>query len=294
MLSFDIFQRKIHSFMLKGYQELFENHPKKFWFPKSCPHKKLAEQIFHIQPPNSSMLWFGMFQWKILSVLLKGCHELFDNRPKKFWFPKSCPQEHCPSKYFTFSHQIQVCCALVCSNERSTVPCSKRIMNYSKIAQRKFDFPKVVHIHHCLSKYFTYSHQIQVCSALVCSNERGRVYYNVTPSFQITFSGGTKIIWQGVTLFFIVRQIELFKKKRTKNVYQKTIAWPPLPGPFFRMTHSANQKCSRTCSYARICESEFWAIILASRQCFCLYFWFQSKTCGQALSFQSMNLFQPL
>ena len=172
MLSFDIFQRKIHSFVLKGHQELFENHLKKFWFPKSCPHKKLAEQIFHIQPPNSSMLWFGMFQWKIRSVLLKGCHKLFDNRPKKFWFPKSCPQEHCPGKYFTFGHQIQVCCALVCSNERSTAPCSKRIMNYSKITQRKFDFPKVVHIHHCLSKYFTYSHQIQVCSALVCSNER--------------------------------------------------------------------------------------------------------------------------
>ena len=78
----------------------------------------------------------------------------------------------CPSKYYTFGHQIQVCCALVCSNERSTASCSKSIMNSSKITQRKFDFPKVVHIQYCPSKYFTCSHLSQVCCALICSNER--------------------------------------------------------------------------------------------------------------------------
>ena len=100
MLNCDISQRKIHSFVLKGSQELFENHPKKFWFPKSCPHKKLAEQIFHIQPPNSCMLCVGMFQGQILSFLrlLKGYCKLFENCPKKFWFPKSCPQSTLPEQ----------------------------------------------------------------------------------------------------------------------------------------------------------------------------------------------------
>ena len=113
-----------------------------------------------------------MFQRKIHRVLLKGCHALSDNRRKKFDFPKVVHKADCPSKYYTFGHQIQVCCALVCSNERSTASCSKSIMNSSKIAQRKFDFPKVVHIQYCPSKYFTCSHLSQVCCALICSNER--------------------------------------------------------------------------------------------------------------------------
>ena len=79
---------------------------------------------------------------------------------------------HCPSKNFTFSHQIQVCCSLVCSNERSIASCSTAIIKDSKIAQRNFDFPKVVHIKHCPHKYFTFSRQIQVYCSLVCSNER--------------------------------------------------------------------------------------------------------------------------
>ena len=91
-----------------------------------------------------------MFQRKIHHVLLKGCHALSDNRRirKKFDFPKVVHKADCPSKYYTFGHQIQVCCALVCSNERSTASCSKSIMNSSKIAQRKFDFPIVVQILH--------------------------------------------------------------------------------------------------------------------------------------------------
>ena len=53
-------------------------------------------------------------------------------------------------------------------------------------------------------------------------NVSGQVYYNVTPSFQGTFSGGTRTIWQGVTLFLIVRQnlqhyIKTNKKCLTKN-----------------------------------------------------------------------------
>ena len=118
------------------------------------------------------MLWFSMFQRKIHRILLKGCHALSDNRRKKFDFPKVVHKADCPSKYSTFRHQIQVCFALVCSNKRSTASCSKSIMNSSKIAQRKFDFPKVVHIQYCPSKYFTCSHLSQVCCALICSNER--------------------------------------------------------------------------------------------------------------------------
>ena len=89
-----------------------------------------------------------------------------------FDFPKIVHIHHCPSKNFTFSHQIQVCCSLVCSNERSIVSCSMAIIKDSKIAQRNFDFPKVVHIKHCPHKYFTFSRQIQVYCSLVCSNER--------------------------------------------------------------------------------------------------------------------------
>ena len=161
-------------FCAQGYCEIFKNHPKKFLIiiSQSCPHKTLPEQIFHIQQPNSSMLWFGMFQRKIHQVLLKGCHALSNNRWKKFDFPKVVHKADCPSKYYTFGHQIQVCCALVCSNERSTASCSKSIMNSSKIAQRKFDFPKVVHIQYCPSKYFTCSHLSRVCCALICSNKR--------------------------------------------------------------------------------------------------------------------------
>ena len=92
MLCLGMLQRKIHSVLLKEYHELFKNRPKKIWFSKSCPHTVLSEQILHMQPPKSSMLCFDMFQQKIYSVLLKVYHELFENRPKKFWFPKSCPQ----------------------------------------------------------------------------------------------------------------------------------------------------------------------------------------------------------
>ena len=91
MLCFDMFQRKIYSVLLKVYQEFFES-PKEILISQSCPHTLLSEQILHVQPPKSSMLCFNMFQRKIYSVLLKVYHELFENRPKKFWFPKSCPQ----------------------------------------------------------------------------------------------------------------------------------------------------------------------------------------------------------
>ena len=67
-----------------------------------------------------------------------------------------------------------VCCALVCSNKRSIASFSRaviNVVNYSTIPYRNFDFPKIVHIDHCPSKYFTFSHQIQVCCALVCSKK---------------------------------------------------------------------------------------------------------------------------
>jgi len=172
MLCFDMFQQKIYSVLLKVYHELFENRPKKIWFSKSCPHTLLSKQILHMQPPKSSMLCFDMFQRKVYSVLLKVYHELFKNRPKKFWFPKVVHIHYCPSKYFTCSHPSQVCCALICSNERSIASCSRSIMNSSKIAQRNFDFPKVVHKADCPSKYFEFHHQNQVCCALIYSNER--------------------------------------------------------------------------------------------------------------------------
>ena len=103
---------------------------------------------------------------------------------RNFDFPKIVHIHHCPSKNFTFSHQIQVCCSLVCSNERSIASCSTAIIKDSKIAQRNFDFPKVVHIKHCPHKYFTFSRQIQVyCSlVLVCSNERS-IHSETLPSF---------------------------------------------------------------------------------------------------------------
>ena len=51
-----------------------------------------------------------------------------------------------------FSNQSQVCCALVYSNDRSMFFFSRAIMKDSKIAQRNFNFPKVVHINHCPRK----------------------------------------------------------------------------------------------------------------------------------------------
>ena len=168
-----MFQQKIHCVLLKGCHALSDNRRKKFDFPKSCPQSRLSEQILHIRPPNSSMLCLGMLQRKIHSVLLKEYHELFKNRPKKIWFSKSCPHTILSEQFFfTCSHLSQVCCALICSNERSIASCSRSIMNSSKIAQRNFDFPKVVHKADCPSKYFEFHHQNQVCCALIYSNER--------------------------------------------------------------------------------------------------------------------------
>ena len=172
MLWFGMFQRKIHRVLLKGCHALSDNRRKKFDFPKSCPQSRLSEQILHIRPPNSSMLCLGMLQRKIHSVLLKEYHELFKIAQRKFDFPKVVHIQYCPSKYFTCSHLSQVCCALICSNERSIASCSRSIMNSSKIAQRYFDFPKVVHKADCPSKYFEFHHQNQVCCALIYSNER--------------------------------------------------------------------------------------------------------------------------
>ena len=97
MLCFDMFQRKVYSVLFMVYQEFFES-PKEILISQSCPHIWLSEQILHVQPPKSSMLCFNMFQQKIYSILLKVYHELFENHPKKFWFPKSCLQSRLSKK----------------------------------------------------------------------------------------------------------------------------------------------------------------------------------------------------
>ena len=113
MLCLNMFKRKICSVVHKGYHELFENQPQKFCYRKVV-HTELPEQRLHYQPPNYSMLCFGMFQLNIYNALLKDLHSVFGNAPKTNCFPKAVHTEPCPSKYFTICHQIPVCCALIC------------------------------------------------------------------------------------------------------------------------------------------------------------------------------------
>jgi hypothetical protein len=56
----------------------------------SCPHRTLPEQIRDQQPPNSSTLFYFIFQRNTTIVLLNGYEELIKNCPKEFL--KSCPQ----------------------------------------------------------------------------------------------------------------------------------------------------------------------------------------------------------
>ena len=85
---------------------------------------------------ESSMLCFDIFQGKIYSILLKVYHEFFKNHPTKIDFPQVFHKEDCPRKYFELHHKIQVCCALVCSNERSIVSCSRAITQYHQITPK--------------------------------------------------------------------------------------------------------------------------------------------------------------
>ena len=56
-------------------------------------------QALHVQPENSSLLSFDLFQQKIHSILFKGCQEFFENlnRQKKFVFPKNIHIQKYPS-----------------------------------------------------------------------------------------------------------------------------------------------------------------------------------------------------
>ena len=163
-------------FCAQGYCEIFKNHPKKFLILIINNPK-----VFHIKHCPSTYFTFSN-QIRICCGLVCSNERSIASYSRAVM---PCPtiaernlisqkvvhKADCPSKYYTFGHQIQVCCALVCSNERSTASCSKSIMNSSKITQRKFDFPKVVNIQYCPSKYFTCSHLSQVCCALICSNK---------------------------------------------------------------------------------------------------------------------------
>ena len=55
----------------QGPQRSIRKLAKEILFPKSCPHRTLPTQILHQQLPNSSMLFFSMFQFNMHSALLK-------------------------------------------------------------------------------------------------------------------------------------------------------------------------------------------------------------------------------
>ena len=141
--------------------------------------KTLTEHwIIDFKKQNPDTIFNYVELWHIPMIDPQFCAqrycEIFKNHPKKFgWsFPKVVHIKHCPSRYFTFSNQIWVCCGLVCSNKRCIVSCSRAVIPCPTIAARNLISQKVVHKADCPSKYYTFGHQIQVCCALVCSNER--------------------------------------------------------------------------------------------------------------------------
>jgi len=212
MLCLGMLQRKIHSVLLKEYHELFKNRPKKIWFSKSCPHTVLSEQILHLQPPKSSMLCFDMFQRKIYSVLLKVYHELFENRPKKIWFSKSCP-------HTLLSEQI-----LHMQPPKSSMLCFDMFQRkvYSvllKVYQEFFESPKEILIsqscpHTLLSEQIL--HVQPPKSSMLCFNMFQRKIYSVLLKvYHELFENRPKKFW--------------FPKSCPQSRLSEQILWIPPP-----------------------------------------------------------------
>ena len=115
MLCFNMFKRKICSILLKDYHELFESQPQKFCYAKVV-HTALPKKILDHQPPNSSMLCTGMLNpiKHLYCSPQRPPLRIWKGTPKTNCFPKAVHTKPCPSKHFTISHQISVCCAFVC------------------------------------------------------------------------------------------------------------------------------------------------------------------------------------
>ena len=84
MLSFDMFQTKIHSALLKVFHSAFGNSLKKFCFNKIVQGKGWLLKILHHESRHSTMSRFNKFQVRIYSALCKLFHSVFGNSPKKF------------------------------------------------------------------------------------------------------------------------------------------------------------------------------------------------------------------
>ena len=151
------------------------------------PYSKIAQRNFHF--PRNMHIEYCPSKFFTVSSQIQICCSLIYSKEssiasgsraitpyskiaqRNFHFRRNIHIEYCPSKFFTISSQIQVCCSLIYSKESSKASGSRAITPYSKIAQRNFHFPRNMQIEYCPSKFFTISSQIQVCCSLVCSNE---------------------------------------------------------------------------------------------------------------------------
>ena len=153
------------AFCSKCLHQLFENLPKYLRFPKVV-HIPLPEQILHQQAPNSSMLFFEMFQRNIHSVLFKVLAPTVRKSVKVIVFPKSCPHSTLPEQILHQQAPNSSMSFFGLYQRYSHSVLFKVLARNLRKSTKEIVFPKIVHIKHCPSKYFAIRRQISVCCSL--------------------------------------------------------------------------------------------------------------------------------
>ena len=107
---------------------------------QNCPHITLPKQILYQQAPNSSMLFFEMFQRKIRSVLFKVLTPTVRKSVKVIVFPKVA---HLPEQILHYYAQIPICRSLGCTKDIAVASCSTCQHELFENLPKKLCFPKL-------------------------------------------------------------------------------------------------------------------------------------------------------